>query len=139
MNKTKIVTAIALVFFSIGIMSAITWGAYTLGIISTSGTFTPTYNITMTPSTIDWGDAELDTTITRTVTITNTGSKTIGSLTMITTNLVGITPSDFTITWDLEGQQLDIEASKIATFTFTLTDVPESTWNFDIQISDATG
>jgi len=105
--------------------------------IPTSGTFTSAYGVTLVPTSVDWGNVTMGVPVTRTVSITNTGTKHITSLAMSTASWTGIGLTDFTLTWDLGGQALNVGVTKTATFVFTLTAPVSSVWSFDIKVSDA--
>ena len=53
-------------------------------------------------------------------------------------NYTGIKPSDFTLTWNQEGEPLNVNESIIATFTLTITSKMETptSFTFDIIVDD---
>ena len=105
--------------------------------IPTTGKYSGTISVTLTPASIDWGTTELNVPKTKNVQIENIGTQHIEHLTMYTTNLDGLTPSDFDLTWNLEGQPLEVGMTITASFTLTITSPVSSSFTFDIVIDEA--
>ena len=99
-----------------------------------TGGFINEYDLTFTPTYIDWGNVTIGVSVTKNVNITNTG-KEIVNLTANATN-----PSDnlfnFTVSWIAEGNALPYNASLVTYFTLTVYNATAGPFKFDIEISD---
>lgn len=134
MNKKALWMTVIFVCAVAGLTAVMAVGLPAL--INTSGTYDTTMDITLTPSTIAWGEVTINTPVTKAVEISNTGGTNIDSLDFTVINLVGLSVSDFTFSCDIQGQSLIVGQTKIATFTFTLTSPVSSAWSFDIQVDE---
>ena len=105
-------------------------------LIPTSGTYNTAMNLTVNPTSIDWGAVEVGVNVTRTANITNAGGTNVVSLNFTTATYVGISAENFTLTCDLQGQPLTVKTSKIATFTLKLLDPVSATFSFDIVVDE---
>lgn len=127
----------ATTFFAIAILSLTFAFAAILPLtIHTEGTYDTAMNITVDPTTIDWGQVEIGVSVIRTANITNEGGTNVDSLHFTTATYTGISAVDFTLTCDLEGSPLTVMDSEIATFTFTLVNPVSATFNFDIVVNE---
>jgi len=137
MSKRK-----AYLYATIGLICALlgTYIVYALtfpATIPTSGTYTGTIIVTLNPISIDWGPVTLANPVTKNVEITNIGTQHIKNLNMTTSPQVGLTSSDYTLTWNLEGSPLNVADSKIASFTLTIIKTVASSFSFDIIVDEA--
>lgn len=134
-NKKMFYATITFVL-SLSVLSIITFGAILPLTIPTSGTYDTTMNIIVDPINIDWGAPIIGAPVTRTATLTNSGGTNVISLQFTTNTLVGLTPSDFSFSCDLEGDSLTVGTTKTATFTLTLINPVSPAFSFNIVVNE---
>lgn len=102
----------------------------TLLTIETSGNITSA-ELSSTPTSIEWGDTDLNASVIKSLSLTNTGDVVVTNL-----HMAYDLPPLFsgTLTWDLEGQAIVLGETKIATLNLTVTDAPDGPFNFNITI-----
>lgn len=87
-------------------------------------------NLTASPSSINWGTIKPGETVTRSVTLTNTGTSPTQALTMTSTSTVG------TVTWDAEGLTVNNQTPLVITFSLTVyASASQGPFNFTITIN----
>jgi len=105
---------------------------YTLT-IPTSGKIVTSPGLEANPSTIDWGNVTVGTKVSKSVTLTNTGNVQLSRLNMTISNVVGLT--NYTVTWNLEGQSINPAQSLNATFTLKVFEYNATNFSFNIIIT----
>lgn len=128
-KKIKTATLLFLIFSAL--TTIVYAGIKTLQTIETSGAITHAM-IETTPSTIEWGNMTVGDPNIKELALTNTGNLTIELL-----HIDYELPIDFTgsLSWDLEGESLDIGQTKVALLNLTVTDAPEVPFAFNITIT----
>jgi hypothetical protein len=103
--------------------------------IFTHGTIKSAYELTATPSSIDWGNVTLNTPFSRLVDITNVGTINITKLTM-TYNNSSPNLMAYTLTWNCTDIALPVDDYVTANFTLTIITAEAGPFSFDIWIGD---
>lgn len=128
-NLTRKTATLLFILFLAGTTTV--WAiTQTLLIIPTTGNMTSA-ELAGVPTSIEWGDMDINASVIKSLSLTNTGDIIVSNL-----HLAYDLPPLFsgTLTWDLEGQAIVLGETKIATLNLTVTDAPDGPFNFDITI-----
>ena len=115
--------------------ATLAYGVPTLLTITGTGTIPSIYKLTSNSTTISWGNPiTLDVPISKSLTITNEGTKNVTKLTMNYTASPNL--HDYSLTWNCENQTLPIGHEITATWTLTVTEAADGLFTITINIAD---
>ena len=142
LSKPVIITALVLIAMA---LTVTTYGAITVSKnLSSTGSINVSANLgvysdstcTTTLSAIDWGTITPGSTVTKTVYVKNTGTRTSLALSMSTSNWSPASASTYmTISWNKQGTTLAPGAVTAATITLTASSSTVDITSFSVQIS----
>lgn len=109
------------------------YGLYTYSLsIPTSGS-TKIYGLDPDPDSIFWGNMTIAEARIRSVNLTNTGNEALTNLNVTTSEVVGLT--DFSLSWNLEGQAIQPDQTLEADFTLTIYEASQKDFTFFITVN----
>lgn len=137
-TETRIITLISLIFIAIFLISSTVYYIFALQspYIFTSGSIIASPpNLTVNPSQIYWGQIMPGNSVSRTITLRNTGGQPTSLLQFATTDWLNSTDIGLRLSWDYKGASLAAGAYVDVTFTLTVAvSASPSDFSFNIVI-----
>ena len=136
-TDTRIISLISIIFIAVFVISSTAYYIFAIqpSYIFTSGSIISSLPDSISPSQIYWGEIESGNSVSRTVTLANTGGQSTSPLQFTTTDWSNSTDIGLQMSWDYQGTPLAAGASVDITFTLTAAvSASPSDFSFNIAI-----
>jgi len=109
------------------------YGLYEYSLAIPNSGSTKIYGLDPEPDSIFWGNMTISEARIRSVNLTNTGNEALTNLNITTSDVVGLT--DFVLSWNLEGYEIQPDQTLQADFTLTVYEASQKDFSFFITVN----